>query len=329
MIRVGVADPLRESGDVRVVRRAPVLVVVAVHPDDVREVPVAPAEVLAVGVKVVDAVVDHRAEPPSCLGGIEHHDEAVVRGQAKNPVDVCEVRFVRGREVAGRCERRNAVPGTPVGPAAGVGVTEQVDPHGVESVRPTVCEEERGIRFRQVADQCLRRFAADQKRNAVLVDEIPSGRSDGQRPRANRGRRGCGDRGAVGVGAEVAGCVRGTHPVGIARARRHRRVAVTAIGRVAEMCEVAAAAALAAFNLVADNTDVVGRRRPVELDTVARSSRHQRTRRRGRLVVRLPGRRFSWGGLLWRVGNRWSRCGGRWFRRRCPAGGGLHDGGRR
>jgi hypothetical protein len=158
-------------------RVLPALEVVAVEPDDIREAPVAAAEVAAVGVGLILAVAAEGLQPATRLDGIEEHGQALSGGQADHRVGAGEVVLVGRRQVSGRLERRNAVVGGPVGSAAGVLHTEQVHPHRVEAGPPAVAEECRGLRHGEVDDHGLGRVAHDQERAPALIDQVPARRA--------------------------------------------------------------------------------------------------------------------------------------------------------
>ena len=110
-----------------------------------------------------------------------------------------------------------------------------------------------------------------------------------QRPRLRRRLRvGCGGGGAgdVRVAAQV-GAVAGADPVAVAGGGADAGVFVARAGGGGDLGEVAAAAALAAFELVAADADVVARGPPGEVDLAAADrGRRQRPRLRRRLRVR-------------------------------------------
>src|SRR5262249_55635438 len=102
----------------------------------------------------------------------EEHDESVLRREIDHRVHSGEVVLVRLREVSWSGKRKDAIVSAAVGTSAGVGGTEEVDPHEVETVGLTVGEERIGFGLREVHHQCLRRITGDQEGYVVLIDEV-------------------------------------------------------------------------------------------------------------------------------------------------------------
>ena len=103
MATVEVSDSLGHRLDHRIFSRIiPIGVVVAAHPDDIAEVLIAIAEVLAVGPALGDAVVHEGRHPATGFNRIEHDVQAVLRREIEYRVHPGEVDFVRRRDVVVR-----------------------------------------------------------------------------------------------------------------------------------------------------------------------------------------------------------------------------------
>src|SRR5580765_3950445 len=84
-----------------VVGVAPILKIVAAHPDDVGEVFVALAQKLSVRATFVRAIVEHHAKKTAGFGWIEEHLDTVLRGKVKHMIDASKVSFGGFGEIVG------------------------------------------------------------------------------------------------------------------------------------------------------------------------------------------------------------------------------------
>ena len=142
VVGVGILDAERNGRDDRVhARVAPVLEIIATHPDEVGEILVAVAEVLSESAATVCAVVEHGRRPPAGFNRIQKHHQAVLGRQGKHLVAAGEIGFVRFGQIVMRQigaagnvagEGSDAVVGGPGGVACGIGRANQIDPEAVK-----------------------------------------------------------------------------------------------------------------------------------------------------------------------------------------------------
>ena len=196
MARVALSDTGREGPDEQIVAGVGI-VIVAMHPEDVVVAGIALTEEAAVVEGRRDTVIAQDVEPAPGFGGVEDYEKAVLGGELEDAVDAREIVLVRcGKVVIGRRavgeqsrERGNTVEGHAIVAAAGIRGTEEIDPDRVEAVCATIAQKELRFGFAQIADHRLRRVASDEKRDAVLVDEVAAGGTDFHRIRGVRAER--------------------------------------------------------------------------------------------------------------------------------------------
>jgi hypothetical protein len=127
--RVGVSDPARDGLHGGEARRVgfPILIVVAVQPNDVVEPVITVSEILTVGVGIVDAEVRHVVEPVLSLCRVEQDHDSVFRREPEHLVDAGEILLVRLIQIVIFSEGMNPVPGARVRAPPGAYCAEQVD----------------------------------------------------------------------------------------------------------------------------------------------------------------------------------------------------------
>src|SRR5207342_2923331 len=109
--------------------------------DDVRELPVPPAKVATVRIRLADTVLPQDREPAGGLDRVEEQDDPILAGESDHLVNSGEVRLVGSREVARYGEWGDAVVRRAVAPSAcqrRADDAKEVHPHRVEAGCPAV-----------------------------------------------------------------------------------------------------------------------------------------------------------------------------------------------
>ena len=173
MASICASDPPCDGLHQSVIRSSvPRLKVIAVHPDDIGEILIAPSQVLSVCERPFNAVGSQHTQPTAGLDGIQKDNNAILGRNVNHSVRALEIVGVRCREITATGKGGDAIKSrgffiAPIGV-----ITEKIDPECVDAVTPSVDHICCGFPWRQIGDQGLRSVADYQKRHIILIDEV-------------------------------------------------------------------------------------------------------------------------------------------------------------